>query len=92
MNMKKLVVGAVIVGTLGFSGLGLGTSVANAYTPAPSNISSVQWQQDDGGWCFPWACWRPWGGDDWGRGDWGGGDGGWGHGHWGGGDWGRGGD
>jgi hypothetical protein len=57
MKMKKLVAEATVVGTLGLSALGLGAGVANAYTPAPGNIPSVQWQQDHGGWCLWWWCW-----------------------------------
>jgi hypothetical protein len=63
MNLKKIVAEATIAGTLGFSALGLGAGVANAYPPSPDNIPSIPWQQDDGhgGWCW-WWCWR--GGDD----------------------------
>jgi len=60
MNLKRIAAEATIAGTLGVSALGLGAGVANAYTPAPQSISSIQWAQDDGhGWCFWWWCWRP---------------------------------
>jgi hypothetical protein len=60
MNVKKVVAEAAIAGMLGFSSLGLGTGMAAANTTAPSNIPSVQWQQDGHGWCFWWWCMRPW--------------------------------
>ena len=60
MNMKKLVAEAAIVGALGFGAMGLGTGLANAYTPVSGNTPSVQWHQDDGGWCWWWWCGRPW--------------------------------
>ena len=60
MNAKKAIAEATIAGTLAISALGLGPGVANANTPAPSNIPSVQWHQDDGGWWCWWWCWRPW--------------------------------
>jgi hypothetical protein len=59
MNLKKILAEATIAGMLGFSALGLGAGVANAYPPSPGNIPSVTWAQDDGhGWCFWWWCWR----------------------------------
>jgi hypothetical protein len=42
MNAKKAVAEATIAGALAISALGLGGGVANASTPAPSNIPSVQ--------------------------------------------------
>jgi hypothetical protein len=64
MNLKKIVAEATIAGTLGFTALGLGAGVANASPPAPNNIPSILWAQDDGhGWCW-WWCWRWHGGDD----------------------------
>jgi hypothetical protein len=59
MNAKKAIAQATIAGALAISALGLGPGVANARTPAPSNMPSVQWHQDDGGWCW-WWCWHPW--------------------------------
>jgi hypothetical protein len=67
MNLKKIAAEAAVAGMLGVSALGLGAGVANAYPPAPANIPSIPWAQDDGhGGCFWWWCWRPWhgGGDD----------------------------
>ena len=59
MNAKKVIAKATIAGTLAVSALGLGAGVANASTPARNNMPSVQWHQDDGGWCW-WWCFRPW--------------------------------
>ncbi|HXA13084.1 MAG TPA: hypothetical protein VNW93_13030 [Mycobacterium sp.] len=55
MNAKKVIAEATIAGTLAVSALGLGAGVANASTPARSNMPSVQWHQDDGGWCWWWC-------------------------------------
>ena len=41
MNAKKAIAEAAIAGTLAVSALGLGAGVANATTPAPSNVPSV---------------------------------------------------
>ena len=59
MNAKKVIAEAAIAGTLAVSALGLGAGVANATTPAPSNVPSAQLHQDHGGWCWLW-CWGPW--------------------------------
>jgi hypothetical protein len=66
MYLKKIVAGAAMAGTLGFTALGLGAGIAGAAPPAPT-VSGIAWQQDhDGHWGH--------GGDggDWGdRGNWG---------------------
>jgi hypothetical protein len=59
MSAKKRIAEAAIVGTLAVSALGVGGGMANANTPAPSSMPSVQWQ-DDGGWCWWWWCFHPW--------------------------------
>lgn len=78
MYVKKIAAGAVMVGALGFSAVGLGAGIASAAPSTPA-IAGILWQQDrghgdDGGY---------WGHDDgrnWGdRGGWGN-DGNWGYG------------
>jgi len=63
MNAKKVIAEATIAGTLAVSALGLGAGVANASTPARNNMPSVQWHQDDGGWCWWWWCFHGHGDD-----------------------------
>ena len=72
MYLKKIAAGAAMIGTLGFTAVGLGAGTASAAPPAPV-VAGILWQQDRGH-----------GGDGghWGHGDGRGWDdrGGWGYG------------
>jgi hypothetical protein len=56
MSAKQRIAEATIAGMLAISSLGLSAGVANADTAAPRNMTSVQWQDHGGWWCW-WWCW-----------------------------------
>ena len=55
MTVKKRIAEATIAGMLAISALGLSAGVANAETTAPSNMPSVQWQNQPEWWCWWWC-------------------------------------